>query len=162
MKKKRKRGRPSNAEKAAMEATDASDAEQTTQTSSLSEFGTPTSGETIQGCAANGGAGPVPSIILDLPETKEAFKPVLKHGSEWAASKTGWNGWIIEDAENEMLSKNLEIVARTLLPMLGNSPYTPAFVAGGTVIGFVGFKYLGYRAWLKEESKKRPDNAGTP
>ena len=69
--------------------------------------------------------------------------------------RTGWGGWEIDDAETEMLAQNCEIVVKTLLPLLGNSPYTPAIVAGATICFSVGVRVVGYKAWLKDEAEKR-------
>lgn len=134
---KRKRGRPRK---------DAS--------SVTNPLGTPSPSST----PGNGFANPATSTLpggLDLPQTKEAIKPLIKHGSEYLASKYEWQGFKCDDAETEMLSANAEIVLKTITPMLGNSPYTPAIVAGVTIIGFGGFKYLGYRAYLKEKALQR-------
>ena len=111
---------------------------------------TSTSSATGSPFASGASFGSIPQA--DIPQTKEAFKPLIRQGAELAVGRTGWEGWKIDEPEVEMLAQNCEIVVKTVLPLLGNSPYTPAIVAGCTICFSLGIRFVGYKAWQKEKA----------
>ena len=73
------------------------------------------------------------------------------------ATKTGFPGFRLEDAERAGLAPMLDQVLKQYCPDIGNSPHAAAFALAGS-IGMLAYgKYMVYADFLKKEAEKKPE-----
>lgn len=126
--------------------------EPTTPISSLSEFGTPTSGEMNQECSSSSGAVPAPQPSFEIP--KEVLEPAIQFPFALAAKRTGFDGFALGKEEVDAIVPLADQCAKQYLPTT-MGPHSALIMLCGTVIAITGMKYMMFLDW-------RAGKTGTP